>query len=116
MIIPDEFGKCIKCHKDLIIEKVIDGQLKRVLTPDYGEIQVELDDGSKMRVVMCLTCQEIYTEKDFPTIMASVVAGWQKELNNLPYWNEEKKDNYMKKYSKLKIKSKVKEFSYGVNH
>ena len=115
MIIPDEFGKCVKCHKNLIMEKVINNEIKRVLTPDYSQIQLLLSDGSNMRVVMCLRCQDTYIEKDNKDIMESVIAGWEKELKELPHWSENKKDDYMKKYSQLKINNKVKEYSYGIS-
>ena len=112
MIIPDEFGKCVKCHRNLITERVINGVVKKVTIPDYDQIQYLLDDGSKMRVVMCKPCKLTLTEKDEKPIMDSVIAGWQKEVNGLIHWHKKKKDEYMKRYKKLKIKNRVKNYKY----
>jgi hypothetical protein len=115
-LITDKFGHCIKCGKNLITEKVINGEVKKIFTSDYDQIKVLLDDESQMRVVMCTSCKEVFkgTEKEKKVIMASVIAGWQNEVDKLK-WNEDRKEKYMKRYRKLKIKSQIKEFKYGVN-
>ena len=118
-MIIDQFGHCIKCGKNLITQKVYNAPeglvSKTVFVPDYGQIQFLLDDGSKMRVVMCLPCQAVYDEKDNKNVMKSVIAGWQKEVRELKHWNKEKKEKHMKIYKKKKIKHKVKEFKYEIN-
>jgi len=109
----DKFGHCIKCGRNLITEKVIELEVKKVLTPEYDQIQFVLEDDSKMRVVICKPCKEILEEKDYKDLMKSVIAGWKKEVKDLPHWNAKKKEDYMKVYGKKKIKHKVKEFKYG---
>ena len=111
-MMPDTFGHCIRCHRNLILEKVINNEWKKVLAPDYSQVQVELDDGSKMRVVMCLGCQESYEDKHHDNMMKAVILGWQNEIDNNPLWNDDMKKNYMKRYGKLKIKSKVKDYKF----
>jgi len=114
-MIVDKFGHCIKCGSNLIVEKVIGNEVKRVLTPYYDQIQFTLTDDSKMRVVICKPCKKILKEKDYPTLMKSVIAGWEKEVRGLKNWDAKKKKEHMKTYKKKKIKSKVKEFKYGNN-
>ena len=116
--IPDEYGFCCRCHKNLVTERVVEGVIKKWFLPDYGQLQLRLDDGSLMRVVMCLPCQEKYqdTEKENNEIMECIKLGWEKEIDELLKWDSKKKDDYMKVYSKLKIKNKVKEFTHGIVH
>jgi hypothetical protein len=115
-MIVDKFGHCINCGKNLIVERVMKTftgmELKKVFLPDYDQIQVVLDDGSKMRITMCKPCKGKLEEKDYPKIMKSVIAGWQKEVDNIPHWSKEKKENHMKVYKKKKIKEKVKDFKF----
>lgn len=111
-IIPDKFGCCIKCHKNLITEKNINNIIKQVTTPDYDQIQFTLDDESKMRVVICKSCKETLDEKDYKEIMKSIIAGWQEEVRNISTWSEEKKKKHMDTYKKKKIKDRIKEFKW----
>lgn len=99
----DKAGHCVKCHKDLIEEKFIDGFIQKVLTPDFDETEFLLNDGSRMRVVICKACKEIITVADEPEIMAAVVKGWQWELDNLVNWDDSKKKDHMAIYSKKEI-------------
>lgn len=108
-MIVDRFGHCIKCGKNLIIERVINMVVKKVTTPDYDQVQFTLNDKSKMRVVMCKACKAILKKKDYSTVMKSVIAGWRREVAGLEHWTKERKEKYMKVYSKKKIKDKVKE-------
>lgn len=112
-MIIDQFGHCVKCGKNLITERVINLEVKKVTTPDYDQVQFELDDGSMMRVVMCKSCKAILKDSDHKNIMKSVVAGWQKEVNRIDHWDGKKKKDHMKVYKKKKIKSKVKEKKHG---
>jgi len=115
-MIVDRFGHCIMCGKNMIIEKVVGTEVKKVTTPDYDQVQFLLDDGSKMRVVTCKPCKAGMKDKDHKTIMKSVIAGWQREVDGLEHWEKKKKEKHMKKYKRRKIKNKVKEFKYGDNH
>lgn len=116
-MIPDTYGHCTRCHKDLITDRVINGEVKKWFLPEYGQIELLLSDGSKMRVVMCLPCQEKYkdTPKEHDEVMECVMAGWEKEIEQLK-WNKKKKDEYLDKYSKLKIKERRKEYTYGLSN
>jgi len=115
----DKLGHCVQCGKNLITEKVVNTQhgmeVKRVFVPDYSEETFLLDDESKMRVVMCKPCKMGYDEKDNKKVMKSVIAGWQKEVDELETWDKEKKDKHMKVYKKKKIKNKLKESKHGVS-
>lgn len=99
-IIPDEFGKCIKCHKSLLENKFYGNSWHQGFSGDYTTTELLLDDGSKMKVVICQKCKESLEDKDLEGIMKSVVIGWEKELEKLN-WSEERKKAYMYKYSKL---------------
>ena len=78
-LIIDKFGYCAKCGKNLITTIVLNSEVIKRLIPDYDQIQFLLDDGSKMRVVICKPCKEILKDKDYKTLMKSVIAGWQRE-------------------------------------
>jgi len=113
MIDYDCIGFCALCHKSLIEEKVITGsngkpEIQTVFTSDRTEIEVCLDNGSLMRVAMCKKCKSNYTVKDNKPLMESIVNGWEKEVEHLPHWTKDNKADYMKKYSKLKIKERTK--------
>lgn len=112
-MIVDKLGHCVKCGKNLIVDRNIKGILKKWILPDYDQIKVELNDSSKMRIVICKPCKAILKDKDYPTLMKSVIAGWQKEVDHIKHWDIKKKKDHMKIYKKKKIKHKVKEFKYG---
>lgn len=101
-VIPDEFGHCIICHKNMLIEQVIDGKAQKRFTPDYTESQFLLSDNSKMRVAICTDCKSTLTQEQENDIMASVIAGWQLQVDTLP-WTDEKKQAHMDRYSALEI-------------
>ena len=98
----DKYGHCCLCHKNMIIEQVIDGKVQIRFTPDKDETQYLLNDGSKMRVSICKSCKKGLTDKDFTGIMASVMRGWEEEVKTLK-WTKKKKRDYLNRYSKLKI-------------
>jgi hypothetical protein len=103
----DKFGHCIKCHKNMIIEQVIDNEVRKRMSTDYREVEFLLSSGSRMRVAICKDCQETLSEKEHNSIMECVVNGWKKELEELHHWSKEKKDNYMETYGKLTISSRL---------
>lgn len=98
----DKFGHCVKCHKNMITEQYIDGQITQRFTPEYSEEELFLDNNSKMRVAICKTCQDNLSDIDFPAIMDSVVNGWDKELkdNN---WDNARKQKYKEDFFNVKI-------------
>ena len=102
----DKFGYCVKCHARLITTKVIEGVEKTVFLPERAETQFLLDDGSKMRVCICIHCKDKLQVGDYKEIMKSVVKGWEKEIENFPHWSTERKIEYIKTYSKKEIVAK----------
>ena len=96
----DKFGHCVKCHKHLQIEKVIDGKLQIVFVPEKTEEELLLSDGSRMRVTICKSCKEGLTDEGLEVVMNSVVKGWEKEVEGLNHWSKDKKADYITNYSK----------------
>ena len=103
MIDFDKFGHCVVCHKNMLIEQAIDGKVQQRFTTDYSETEYLLNDGSKMRVAICIDCKENLTDKDIPKIMSCVKKGWEVEVKDLKHWDEEKKKDYLDRYSKKEI-------------
>lgn len=87
-----------------MVKKLVDGKETNVLGAEYDEKEYKLSDGSKMKVAICKTCQNTITDNDKPKIMASIIKGWEKELEQLPTWSKKQKSVYMDRYSKLEIK------------
>ncbi len=102
-IFPDKFGHCVVCHQNMLIEKVIDNKVVRVLKPIYEETEYLLDDGSTMNVAICRFCKNELTEKDNDYVMKCVKRGWELELEMLNDWSEAKKKDYLDRYSKKEI-------------
>ena len=101
-MIPDTFGHCTICHKNMLIEQVIDGKVEKRFTPEYVENEYLLSDGSKMRVAMCRDCKSNLTFDKQEQIMNCVIKGWEVGIKDLS-WTDEKKKAYMDRYSKLEI-------------
>ena len=112
----DKYGHCCLCHKDMLIDQVIDGRVQKRFTADYTEKEYLLDDGTKMRVALCIDCAET-ADDNTKKIMQSVVRGWEEEVNEFKHWDKEKKDNYLRRYSTLKIVGSTKKAKeHGNNH
>lgn len=105
----DKYGWCCQCHTRLMTEKFIDGEWQAIWMPTAKERTVLLNNGSKMRIMMCSDCYNKFDERAFNKVMDSVIKGWDKETDELvanpsfPGWNKDTKKSYMNKYSKLKI-------------
>lgn len=105
----DEYGHCVLCHKNMLIDEVIDGRIQKRFTPEYTEKPYKLDDGTIMRVALCVECSNGITKKDNKKIMDCVIKGWDRETDKLvespayPEWTKEKKKEYMDVYKKRKI-------------
>lgn len=108
----DKYGHCVSCHRNLIIERVVDGRVMKIFLPDKEETEFLLDDGSRMRVCVCRKCKETKDFKDEKfqeTIMEAVVNGWRLEVDSLvsddnkPDWTPETSKRHMDIYSKKKI-------------
>jgi hypothetical protein len=98
----DKYGHCVLCHKVLIFKQVIDQKVVERYAPDYAEDEFLLDDGSRMRVCMCKNCLNTHTEKDHKKIMKCVIKGWEEEIKVIN-WSEQRKKDYLDKYTKKYI-------------
>ena len=108
----DKYGHCVLCHKNMIIERVVDYKVVNMFSPEYEQTEFLLDDGSRMKVAVCKTCKR---DTDFSgietqeNIMKAVVAGWELEVKGLiadekrPEWTEESGRKYLDKYGSKKI-------------
>lgn len=101
----DVFGYCINCGKYMIVHEVIDGIHKQRFTGDYTNVSYLLNDGSQMRVAMCKSCAE--KDVDLKEIMGKVWRGWQHEVETYSQWTDERKKDYLDRYKKKAIVSKV---------
>jgi len=107
----DKFGHCVVCHKKMVVDRVVNNEIVRMITPDYREEEYFLDNGTKMRVAICSKCKESLKDDNetVNSIMDTVIAGWEVETRLLvsddgkPDWTQDVKDKHMEKYSKLKI-------------
>ncbi len=111
MIDYDSYGHCCSCHKNMLIEQVVGGNVIKRFTADYDEVQYLLNDGSKMRVTICKQCKELDKHSDTSNIMECIIKGWQKEVDDLvadenkPNWTQEKANEHMEWYGNLEIVS-----------
>jgi len=101
----DRHGHCVVCHEDMLYTQIIDGEPQVRLGPLYAETEYLLDDGSKMRVAICRDCKNTLKDDDEEKgrIMDCVFKGWEHELKVYSHWDKEKKDAYLREYSKKKI-------------
>lgn len=100
---PDKYGHCCICHKNMLIKQVINNKVQQRFTADYVEKEFLLDDGSRMRVAMCVDCKAGYREQDNKMVMDCIIKGWEDEVNGFKHWTEEKKKDYLDRYSKRYI-------------
>lgn len=105
----DQYGHCVQCHKNLIIEAAIDGRVQQRWSVDADETQFLLSDGSRMRVCICKDCKGKLTEADNSKIMKCVLKGWEREIDIMvldpkkPEWDKQSKEKYMANYSRKEI-------------
>jgi hypothetical protein len=99
----DVFGHCIICGKNMLTDRVVEGETVQMFTPDKDNAQYLLDDGSKMNVSMCRPCKDELDGTEIEDVMKKVIRGWQHELETYSKWPQERKDNYMEVYGKKKI-------------
>ena len=104
----DKHGHCVICHEDMLYTEVIDNKPQKRLGPLYSEIEYLLDDGSKMRVAICLNCKNDIKDdgEEKVRVRDCVFKGWKNEVKDIKTWDKKRKDDYLKKYGKLKIVSR----------
>lgn len=88
-----EYGLCLICEKDLM--KACPTCAHKTPTNDYTEVLVDLTNGSKMPLAVCLHCKDKVHTSDKKQIMASVRQGWHKEHEKMN-WPMEKRQHYWK--------------------
>lgn len=107
MIDYDRLGHCVKCHC-LIAETEGEGRNIKIIQKfsNASQIDFNISNGTIMPVAICTDCKSKlqHTEEERVQIMNSVVKGWDKEIDWLG-WGEDKRKEYMKKFSNLKILS-----------
>lgn len=105
----DRFGHCVRCHKLMMREVAINGEVKLVPTAENDRLTFLLDNGSQMGVAICRSCKHDVTEADFEYIMQAVIDGWDWETTQLVNdkdnikWDEAKKKEYMDVHRQLNI-------------
>jgi len=108
----DKYGHCVYCHRNLIFERVVDGKVIFMFSPDKEETEFLLDDGSRMRVCICRQCKtniDLHDKKVHEDIMESVINGWELEIKGLvkdenkPEWTYERGKKHMDFYRIKKI-------------
>lgn len=98
-------GLCALCHTEICEFNGSDelGRPRIVrLKGNFREATFWLDDGSRMKVSLCDTCDPDDGNLDanqMLDLLESEINGWQAEVDNL-IWPEEKKRKHMKEYSK----------------
>lgn len=104
----DKPGYCVLCHTQ-IAEFEGANRIVRLLG-NARNMQVRLDDGSKMNVTICEKCKESMMPEDTVKLMDSVIKGWSFECDTLitnkvvridgRVWDEQVKKEHMDEYSK----------------
>lgn len=113
----DCWGHCVITGKPLYTEKVIDGEVQKVPTPDMTHMTMLLEDGSLMRVCVSKQAKKLFksSKESLQFIMNKVIKGWDKETDELVKdgrWDKERKQKYMKEYSKKKILDRIDDIPY----
>ncbi len=81
---PDRYGHCCKCHKDLLVPRVVGGKQIMMFTPQFDQTEFVLNNKSRMVVCMCKKCKkmDLHDPKVQEKIMESVKLGWDMEQGN----------------------------------
>lgn len=107
----DLYGFCVKCHEFLMVtDKNEKGEPIIRLSGKAEHLNLDLNDGSKMRVLICTPCANSYSPQvDAKPIMDCVIKGWERECDQLvsdeskPQFDAKWKKDYMDTYSKKEI-------------
>ncbi len=101
----DMYGHCVNCHETMLEERLVDGEMKKMLTGAYQETEYLLNDGSTMRVAICKKCKRDLKDDDAEKelIMTCVFKGWQHEIEAYSKWKPKRKKDYLDRYKLKKI-------------
>lgn len=95
----DKIGHCVKCHKG-IADYMSDGSFRwRGDAKDHDFI---LNNFSKLKTKICSRCLENVNSDDYPSIMASVFKGWERECRESSM-SEIEQERYLSAARRLRI-------------
>lgn len=96
-----EFGLCLVCEKKIM--NACSTCNHKTKNGEYTEVLLNLSDGSKMPVAVCIACsQGPVWEADKDQVMDEVRKGWEKEQISHG-WKKEKREEYKKKMGHLRV-------------
>ena len=72
----DKMGCCVKCHTNMLEEKMINNVVHYVFNKDKTTVVFRLNDSSTMKVAMCKRCKTNLNPNQYDYIMGSVFRGW----------------------------------------
>lgn len=114
----DRWGHDIITGERLYTERVIEGEVKRVPTPELTHATYLLDDGSLMRVCVSKKSKEGLTNSvaEKKDIMSKVIEGWKRETEQQVKDGSMKKEDatsYLQEYGKKTIFDRIDDIPYG---
>lgn len=95
-----EYGLCICCEKDMMTTCPTCQHKKP--GPEYTEVLMDLSNGSKMPLAVCLCCKDDVFSADKKELMEAVRKGWQKEHKKLR-WSKEQCEKYWASHGEGKL-------------
>ena len=100
---------CVLCNKNLVVQRIIDGESVNMLSPDFSKTSYILNTGSNIDVTICTSCKsknDLNDDKIKDKINKAIMEGWRKEseeLLNDKLWTREKGNSYLKAMNKLSV-------------
>ena len=86
-----EYGFCLCCDKKILDDCPTCGSKRK--TGDYTEVLLDLTNGSKMPIAVCLGCKDSVYHEDKIKVMQAVRDGWRREHDKLR-WTPEQREQY----------------------
>lgn len=90
-----EYGFCTHCSKP-IMDSCPTCNTKRP-NGQYTEVEMNLSNGSRMKVGVCLECRDKVFQANRKELMAAIRNGWSAEQDKMN-WPKEKRDAYWKTF------------------
>lgn len=85
------FGLCLICEKNLMVTCPTCGHKK--FGNEYTEVLLDLTNGSKMPIAVCLGCKDKVHQHDKVEIMKAVRQGWHDEHDKMN-WTSAQRQKY----------------------
>lgn len=95
-----QYGLCIVCEKDLMITCGACGTKKK--GNDYTEVTMDLSNGSRMPIAVCLEHKDSIFKEDKKQIMDAVKAGWKQEQLK-DRWTNDQMNKFEGQFGSLEI-------------